>query len=176
MNGFHATSCEEDIKYIEKLLDELNKGIFLDLGSGEGKIVHLARAHAWKAYGIELNKDICSKEKNICHGSFFPDNFEVKRIENNISEDPFHDKFAKVSFKTPIDYDKVDLFYHFQVERQDNILRLFSKYAKSCAHLLFNQTIMGENYSVPTNVVEISRTGKRPHGAPEGHLILYKKI
>ncbi len=51
---------------------------------------------------------------------------------------------------------EIDLFYHYQVERRDNILRLFAQYGRVGAHLLFVRSVF-DTATTPSNIDEIAQ-------------------
>ena len=72
-----------------------------------------------------------------------------------------------------ISLDEVDVFYHYQVERHDRIVRLFSERAKRGAFLLFNRSLNDKSKEYDNvKVVEEAGTDRG-----EGYiLVLYQKV
>ena len=69
--------------------------------------------------------------------------------------------------------EEVDLFYHYQVERHNRIVRLFSERAKKGAFLLFNRSL-NDTPKAYENVRVVEQAGK---DLGEGYiLVLYKKV
>ena len=117
----------------------------------------------------------------IAHGNFFPKYFEIKRVDNIYSGNNYEDlygQFLEEKLKDchtnnpyselNICLNKVDLFYHFQVERHENLLRFFLENAKPGAILGINRTMLREKYSVPRNLKKIIVD-------PNLKLVFYKK-
>lgn len=151
------------------------KPIFLDLGSGVGNLTIYAAHHGWKAIGIEFSKECCNasleniktadevnyinkSNTEIIHSSFFPKDFKIENKKKK-GEDDFRNMLQKIEKKAPKRITQqilkeIDLFYHYQVERRQNILNLFSEYAKDKAILVFVET-RKDNYIIPSNVAEI---------------------
>ncbi|MFC1648813.1 hypothetical protein ACFL1B_05125 [Nanoarchaeota archaeon] len=110
----------------------------------------------------------------IAQGNFFPTDFQVKRhdvekedkyrsqIEEHLRDYKAGDPYRDLG----LSLDQVDLFYHYQVERKDNILRLISERAKPGAKLLFTAS-MRDTCEVPENLEEITS---------EERFYLYEKI
>jgi len=188
-SGVHG-SLRYSFASLRHLLNVLPNGIFLDLGSGSGVSVIYGAHHGWHSYGIDFCKNavdfslknIKSAEQaeyinpglvRIVHGSFFPNDFRVERLDDK-DQDLFHDALEThrqaCTATKPYDHlgislDQVDLFYHYQVERKDNLLRLISEYAKPGAKFLFNATNY-DAFELPGNIELI---------ASKGALFLYGK-
>ncbi|MFT4344060.1 MAG: hypothetical protein ACMXYE_04925 [Candidatus Woesearchaeota archaeon] len=146
---------------------------FIDLGSGIGVPVLYASMNDWNAHGIECEINCVSIAKeNIKdhkhslktqpvyhHASFFPNDFKPKRstIEG---EDDFKELLIKnSSSKNIVGIDsKVlsegDLWYHYQVERVQNILDLFSCYGSKNAYLILVRTRQ-DSKSIPNNIIQV---------------------
>lgn len=176
------------------LLDYFPSGVCLDLGSGSGEAVIYGAHHGWRSYGIEFCRNahglsirnISSAERagyikpglaKIAHGNFFPDDFQVTRLDDH-EEDAFHEELerhrescgSQNPHSTPyntlgITLDEIDLFYHFQVERSDNILRLISERGKPGTKLFFASSF-SDTFKVPDNIEIV---------ASDVHLSLYEK-
>ncbi len=167
------------------LFEALPKGVFLDLGSGSGENVIYAAQQGWRSFGIELSSpaydfsldNITLAESagyipaglaRIARGSFFPADFQVsrsalagqdefrKRLEALYDGAPCSDPYKELG----IDLEEVDLFYHFQVERKDNIARLFSERARRGAKLLLVSTFR-DTFSLPENLVLVDAFGPK---------------
>ena len=176
------------------------KTIFLDLGCGDGNVVIYAAHHGWQAYGIDFDEqcyDLASKAiseatsisfiqegtAKVAFCNFFPSNFEVSRFDDD-TQDAFRECIDLHFISAPplevsateleLHLDQVDLFYHYQIERQDNLLRLFSEYAKLGAYLLIAQTMVDETFAIPKNVFLESEFGKALFGIRP--FTLYQKI
>lgn len=161
---------------------EGSKPVLLDLGSALCNVVIYAAKHGWLSFGIEID-EICHNtglkniadaenlgfiEKNSCKtalGNYFPKGFELETLIETEGErwlrKSFEEHILKASAKEPyqelgISLGQVDLFYHFQIERRNNILRLFSSYAKKEAMLAF-LAVLKETFDVPQNVEEVAR-------------------
>ncbi len=135
------------------------KPVFLDLGSGTGLPVIYAARDGWQSYGIEFNRGayefsienikraeelgmIKQGTARIAHGNFFPEGFYRPRKKS------LYDKFRKYldfheAHKTGDPYaelnlrvEDVDLFYHYQVELKDPLLRLVEERGKPGAILI----------------------------------------
>lgn len=165
-------------------------GTFLDLGSGGGEGVIFAAKHGLRAYGIDFcpnanelaERNIRSAESanyitrdlaRIALGNFFPQDFKVERATEG--EDEFREEIdahqRECCTSNPyqalgITLKKIDLFYHYQVERRSNILRLVADRAQVGARLLFCAS-MGDTFEVPVNVRETKING---------FLTLYEKV
>jgi hypothetical protein len=161
---------------------EGGKPILLDLGSALCNVVIYAAKHGWLSFGIEIDETCYNEglkniavaenvgfmEKNSCKtalGNYFPKGFELETIIETEGErwlrESFERKIQQAVGKEPykelgIRLDKVDLFYHFQIERRNNILRLFSGYAKKEAMLAF-LAVLKETFTVPGDVRECAR-------------------
>ncbi|MFA6462051.1 MAG: hypothetical protein WCV90_07345 [Candidatus Woesearchaeota archaeon] len=149
--------CLADHLVTEKPLEETS---FLDLGSSIGNILWNAANIGFKTYGIDMDQEcyeasgdivemaekkgiIPTGRTKIAWGNFFPKEFKVKtsvrhdgfrdRINEHLLQLPDQDPYVTLGITPP----EVDLFYHFQVERLDNILRFFAEYAHSGARLMF---------------------------------------
>ena len=115
----------------------------------------------------------------VAEGDFFPTNLRVSRVPDNRSEDPFfgflnagYDHSKNSSPDAPLgvwesmglDIAEADLWYHFQVERHENLLRFFKLHAKSGAYLVINQTMTLDTFDCPDNVEKLASFG--PHYLP----------
>ena len=81
--------------YLKKLLDENNPEIFLDLGSGVGSELLLAKSKGWIVYGIEQNP------KNI--------ELSIKRLKKNNDSNFFLKKHNLENTPLPIDSKSIKL-------------------------------------------------------------------
>lgn len=188
--GLHG-GASDPLGALRLLMQHYPKGVLLDFGSGAGEAVIYGAHHGWQSYGIEFCnnayglsiRNIQSAEEagyitqglaKIVHGNFFPNDFQVRRHDDR-EEDGFREPIEKHTRECEagnpyidlgVGLDQVDLFFHYQVERRDNILRLVSERAKSGAKLLFRATI-SDSFEVPQNLAEIIS------GEP---LTLYEKI
>jgi hypothetical protein len=152
-----------------------NKPNFIDLGSGSGNVVIYAANQGWKSYGIEFCKGcydaslvnirsaikanyIKREDVKIYFNNIFPLEFKLEKYPGDKIEDDFRNnlnKFSKNSINLkPEIYKKADLFYHYQVERRQNILNLFSKYAKKDSLLVFVAT-REDSFTLPSNISKI---------------------
>ncbi|MFT4297981.1 MAG: hypothetical protein ACMXX5_02205 [Candidatus Woesearchaeota archaeon] len=151
------------------------KPIFVDLGSGVGNVVIYAAHHGWKSYGIEFHKEcwkasllnieiateseyIKKQDASTKYGNIFPLEMEIQEFPEDKLEDDFREKLQTFS-DAPKDieipeYKNADVFYHYQVERRQNILDLFSEYAKNGAILIFVST-RDDSFAIPNNVIEL---------------------
>lgn len=141
-----------------------DKPVFYDLGCGVGALAIYAAHDGWLGLGSEFDDGhyqralkniddavrtnlIGADQAKVAYGNFFPDGFRVE------SGDPQVDIFRgylrersqvpSINFRESfgIDISDVDLFYHFQVELRNNVLRFFVEFAKSGAMLAFVPTI-----------------------------------
>jgi 2-polyprenyl-3-methyl-5-hydroxy-6-metoxy-1,4-benzoquinol methylase len=75
---FKEGELDSDFK---KIFNEKNKGNFLDIGCGTGKIVYTAKMCGWNGQGIDLNKDAIEKARkkglNIKHSNI--DDFKGRK-------------------------------------------------------------------------------------------------
>ncbi len=177
---------------------EGKKPVFLDLGGGLANPNIYAAHHGWLSYYVDSSKNcyelalknienaelaeyIPKNSIKVAHGNFFPKDFSLERlsyekdhfrkfVEKNIESCPTDDIYSMFG----LGLNKVDLFYHFQLERQENILRFFSKYAKPGAMLLFTLSVE-EDFLIPDDVIQIGSFGKR-EGYSKDTLYLYQKI
>lgn len=76
--GFWGCACFDDVV---KVFEKINlKGNFLDLGSGDGKVVLIASLFGAKAAGVEIDKELVGKafeirDKFKLDAEFFIDDF-----------------------------------------------------------------------------------------------------
>ena len=158
-----------------------SKPIFLDLGCGLANVVIYAAHHGWISYGVDSNihcynasienigkaieaEFISEGSAKVAYGNFFPPSFVLEKMPNYEKEDPFRKTLDKQLEECPVldvyasqlnlRLSDVDLFYHFQVERQNNILRFFSEYGKRDAMLLILRT-MNDTVTFPPNIKKI---------------------
>ncbi len=163
------------------------KPTFLDLGSGIGNMTIYAVHHGWKGIGIEFSEecykasleniktasdaDYIKKDNiKIIHSSFFPKGFKIEKKEKE-GEDDFRKNLKILEKKAPKKITsevlkKVDLFYHYQVERRQNILNFFAEYAKDNSMLVFVET-REDSYTLPSNVTKLDY---------QAGMAIYKKI
>lgn len=155
---------------------KLNKPVFLDIGSGAGNLVIYAAHQGWQSYGIEISES-CARLSlvnvkkaedagyipkgsiKIEFANIFPVDFKIEKFPGDANEDDFRETLDKYAKKAPkgikcVKLDQVDLFYHYQVERRQNILNLFSKYAKEGSMLVFVET-RKDSYKIPEDVKEL---------------------
>lgn len=146
-------------------------GTFIDLGSGSANLVIYAAHDGWNAIGIEKSKECSScaaknvekalragfmRKENVklISADFFPKGFRIEKMKNNSREDDFREKLEGIKNRKNIDaalLQEADLFYHYQVERRQNILDLFSRYAKRDAVLVFVET-RKDSFKIPDDV------------------------
>jgi len=160
----------------KELISPKKTPVFLDLGSGVGNILIYASHQGWKAIGIEFSKECCNASKEnikkaeqsgyiqrnnieIIHSNFFPKKFKIKKLPKNKKEDDFREDLDKCEKKCskkikPEFFKEIDLFYHYQVERRQNILNFFSEYAKEKAILVYVAT-KKDNFKLPENIIEM---------------------
>jgi len=159
--------------------------LFLDLGCSTGRALLVVGAKGWRSYGVDLN-DRCVEEARInisiagarsfvdsrlvkvCTGNFFPATFDVERLENG-AHDPRSDYLKSLATSAPsweaasatlgITYHDVDFFYHYQVERLDNILRLFAQHARVGAILAVTFSFPENSPTIPDNVTRLGSCG-----------------
>jgi len=193
--GYNASTQPYYIAAMRHLFDAIKPGrlsfsdrIFLDLGSGTGTLVIYAAHHGLLGLGIEADKDLFDRSGNtieeviaksfikpgrakVAHGNFFPEGFYVERSTemedkwiNHLpnQDDPNSDPYSQLE----INLNEVDMFYHYQVERRQNILNLVSTYAKSGAMLVFLPTLP-DSFEVPRNIETVKEFRR---------LTLYKKL
>lgn len=154
---------------------------FVDLGCGIGVPMIYALKHNWNSVGIEISKgaiNCCkaninnsiennflnkkSKDKyKLYNKSFFPENFSISK-SNSKGQDDFREELNKL-YKCNKSKNKhipksiiknADLMYHYQVERRQNILNLFSKFCKENSYLIFVAT-RDDKFIIPKNVMKI---------------------
>jgi len=179
----HSTTLFTHIALLRYLLDQKHLfnpskiiPVIIDLGSGTANIAIYAAHQGWKAIGIEFSKgcydtsieNIEKAEKvgyipensiEIIHSNFFPKGFKIQKIPNNSIEDDFRKDLETCEKKckkriNPNILKEGDLFFHYQVERRQNILDLFSKYAKKGAMLVYVAS-KEDAYNLPEDVVEL---------------------
>ena len=155
--------------------------VFLDLGSGTGLPVILAARQGWKAVGVEANeKCFRASQDNLTRafltgefeltniprllfGSYFPNGFDAQRFPDDPDRDPWaaqgisqalDQNAMRVNYSDAgIELGEVDLFYHFQWDNLDNLLGLFSRYAKPGAILGLCGDGRKDDYErVPSNI------------------------
>lgn len=179
-SGGTTTSGKRDLVLLTDIMNLIGNGeddtnekdyVLGDLGASVGAISLLAAHSGWKVHSWELNSNVypltkriikqAKKEKylddkliNFHKGSFFPKEFDVER--KGLHLDFYGNYILKYSnknrkFASIKDLQEVDLFYHYQVERTENILKLFSQYAKKDAILLMVRTQM-DPFNVPDNI------------------------
>ncbi len=173
-------------------LESYPSGTFLDLGSGGGEIVIRFARKGWQSYGIDFcfncyqvaQEEIarCEEEGHIpqgkakiAWGNFFPPEFPVFQSQDR-TEDSFRKDIANhlrdnhpsgnPYSRLGIALAEIDVWYHYQVERRENILRLFAEYAKSGAELFFISSFR-DTFTVPANLTL--------EDSFEGVLFRYKK-
>jgi len=183
--SFHGTTPPNYLAFLVGLFDALaqtgdsnKKPVFLDLGSGTGKIVIYAASYGWDAYGIEFDdahneaalEKIAMATKTgfikvgnakVACGNFFPESFKAERILNNPEEDMYADEHQSPEHrkrdcyaKLGIGLGQVDLFYHYQAERVQNILRLMSEYAKTRSILALLR-VWQDSFQIPPDIREL---------------------
>ncbi|MFT4303747.1 MAG: hypothetical protein ACMXYG_04220 [Candidatus Woesearchaeota archaeon] len=178
----HSTTLFTHMALLRTFFDVLPKGEFLDLGSGVGNILIYASNQGWKAIGIEFSKGcIKGSIKNIAlakekgydvskiqlrNENFFPLKFKIEKMLNNSNEDDFRVDLEKIKVKHTSYNFFADLWYHYQVERRQNILNLFSEFAKQNALLIFVQT-KDDSFVIPNDIILLDNY--------EG-MFIYKKI
>lgn len=147
--------------------------IFADLGCGLGLVSIFAAHHGWKSYGIDINPEcvhyakenaqsgikagfIAKGSVNFAKGDIFPSDFDysgnphnffneyLTELRNQQSTNPYELLEIKPS--------DVDLFYHYQIETIDNLLRFFSQYTKKGAVFLFSGSFTEKPYELPSDV------------------------
>lgn len=182
----HSTSLFSSLAILRMLLDKSN-GTFVDLGCGVGIPIIHALHHGWTSIGIEISKgafECCKKniktaiekkyiiDKNyqLFNTSFFPKDFEIT-TDSNFNQDDFREELNKLQNANNSHIDskeliKGDFFFHYQVERRQNILNLFSEYGKKDSFLLFVAT-REDKYVLPDEIKEIDNWKD---------IFLYKKI
>jgi SAM-dependent methyltransferase len=187
----HSTTLFTHLALMRYLFDLKNifsnNPIFLDLGSGVGNVVIYAAHHDWDSYGIEISKNcyeaslinvqmaeesgfIKKNSAKLQYGNMFSLELNIEEFPGDKDEDDFRQDLNKFSDAPRgvvcVDLDKVDLFYHFQVERRQNILDLFSMYAKKDSLLVFVAT-RNDSFELPKNVILVDN---------ELDMYVYKKI
>ena len=151
--GIHGSSKYFERALLRCILQDLPRGTFLDLGSSGGLVVIEAARENWAAYGIDLCQRCCSFAREciceaeqvgyipkdraiIIEGNFFPPHFQVIRSRGD--DDPFEDPIVKHQRASTSDdpyarrriaLANINLFFHYQVERMDNIIRFFAQEA-----------------------------------------------
>ena len=172
----HSTTLFSHIAILRCLFNEFKNGIFIDLGCGVGIPLILALHHDWNAVGVEISKgsfSCCKKNINFAkknnyinnnckyklfNKSFFPAEFQITTDKKN-GEDDFREELNKLSNDNNDNIDssilkKCTLWYHYQVERRQNILNLFSKYATINSILVFSAT-RNDSFKLPKDIIEI---------------------
>ena len=182
----HSTTLFSPIAILRILLKKLN-GTFIDLGCGIGIPLIYSVKHNWNAIGIEIskgaleccainiksaakNKYISDKNYKLYNCSFFPKEFKITTSKKE-GEDDFREELNKLSNKNKKNIDKSilqkgDLIYHYQVERRQNILNLFSEFGKKESLLVFVKT-RNDEFKLPNNIIEIDSYND---------IFIYKKI
>lgn len=178
----HSTTLFTDLALLryffeqKQLISPKDTPLFLDLGSGIGNILIYASHQGWKAIGIEFSKECCNASKEnikkaeqegyipknsiqITHSNFFPKEFKIKKLPKSKKEDDFREDLDNCEKKSlrkikPEFFKDIDLFYHYQVERRENILTLFSEYAKEKAILVYVAT-KKDSFKLPKNIIEL---------------------
>ncbi len=196
--GFHASStfATGEIRALlrrKDLFAKKKKLNFLDLGCGLGHIVILAAHDGWQAFGIDISSDaIKFAKKNIKDienkgnlpkaraqvsvGSFFPSEFKTERTENTyfdlfreeIEEYTTGKTYANSYNNLGLDLKDVDLFFHWQIEKESNMLRFFAKYASPGSLFLFIRTYGRKKIPLGDNIKLLEKTSERVE--------LYKKV
>ena len=170
----HATMLRVLFGQKNDINQTADKPVFYDLGCGVGALVAYAAHDKWLGLGAEFDHPhfkaaqkniddavraglIKEGQARIAYGNFFPEGFKIE------SGDPDVDIFRgylrqgeqapRINFRDAvgIDVSDVDLFYHFQVELRNNILRFFAESAKSGALLAFVPTI-NDTESLPSRI------------------------
>lgn len=161
MTGIHGSVSYSVHAMLRMVLRQLSSGNFLDLGFGDGSVVIDSAREGWRAYGIDFcrncytfaNENILAAEREgyiaqettrLALGNFFPQWF----VRETGQGDGFRDQINAHPAISGNPYEilgiklhEIDVFYHYQVERADNILHLFSEYAKAGARLFFVRTL-----------------------------------
>ena len=181
---FHGTTPPHYLAFLVGLFDAVAQAIgyhrpaFLDLGSGIGEVVIYAAHRGLNAYGIDFDEahhqeavrkiGIATKtgftghgNAKVACGSFFPESFKAERILNNPEEDMYADEHQSPEHRKRdcypelgIGLGQVDLFYHYQAERVQNILRLMSEYAKTRSILALLR-VWQDSFQIPPDIREL---------------------
>lgn len=172
------------------------KPVFLDLGSGLANMVIYSAHQGWLGFGVDFSADyheealrnirdaisagfIPQDSARVAYGNFFPPGFKIddfceqdrfgRFINDYLPSCPVNDVYDS---ELGLGLDEVDLFYHFQVQRLDDVLRLFSEHAKPGAMLFFHRTMLDETFVLPHDVAELVSIGG---GILSGYLVLFQK-
>jgi len=148
----------------------IQKPVFLDLGSGTANLPIYASHHNCESISIEFSKECFTAAKeNIeksksyqkapihhYHANFFPNEFKaaIQTFSNDAKEDDFRsllNKHEKTKSVEPEVLQKATIWYHYQVERKQNILNLFKTYAPIGALLIMNGT-RDDTFTLPKDV------------------------
>jgi len=156
-----------------KTMQEIPK--FLDLGCGKGLIVALASYMGCESYGIEYHKklvefskkgleEVDSKlrfniEPRINYGNFFPKDFKLERLSSDDDFKKWNERHFYTSRDTDayselgIHSDQIDIFYHYQIQDFNSVIRFFSEYAKHGSWLLFAPSVQFiDKMKLPENI------------------------
>ncbi|MBI2573351.1 hypothetical protein HYV86_05805 [Candidatus Woesearchaeota archaeon] len=188
---YHAADNSYFKAAISVCLEQIgSSGSFLDLGSGDASFNIEVGALGWQSYGIEIcdaayevgcrNLTIAEKRGDVkvglvhlARGNFFPKDFPVTRAEGEEDRfrQPIEEHLCRSYESDPyhnlgLDLGDVDVFHHYQVERNQNMLDFFSRYAHRGAYFFLTQSA-GDSYVVPADVKELSRLAET--------LFLYQK-
>lgn len=162
---FHATTLATYAGLVRSFLDELPKGTFLDIGSGIGCMLIYAAKQGWQSKGIEYAKPCWEaaqmqiKKANLAkkidnkYASCFPKTFKIKTYLQNKKEDDFRETLAAYT-APPIQASFLDahVWYHYQVERRQNILDLFDTYAHIGSYIIIVKT-RDDTLVIPEHIV-----------------------
>jgi len=159
----------------ERFTPSRDRPVFYDLGCGIGTMVIYGAHDGWYGLGTEFDKDhfegalenmgiaaeasfIDKNHAMVAYGSFFPEGFEIRQDSNGMDMFRWYlqsreEKSERIDIQRLFNFNlsEVDLFYHYQVELKDNILRFFAEYAKKGALLMF-VPIMDDKAEMPKGV------------------------
>lgn len=197
--GWYSVGGDSMVKYVtyacmvaEKITKHLGRPCrVLDLGSGNGIASFCFAKSGCEVLGIELdrgrfvasinNLEILKRNSRIdedskvrfIQGNFFPNNFNVRRNED--LSDVFSAQLPKLprlkNNLHPSEYQRTDLFYHYQVESVQNLLNFFVQYARPGALLYICQHGSSSNYNYLPRGIKYLNPGGSFFG---GHL--YQKL
>ena len=91
----------QPFRYVNSLIQE---GVFLDLGSGEGNILDVAKYYFPKMelWGIEINPDLVKDHKNVWVGNMFNYKHKIRQATVIYIYEPFRIKYVKTMLEVII--------------------------------------------------------------------------
>ena len=96
----------QPFRYVSSLIQE---GVFLDLGSGEGNILDIAKYYfpRMELWGIEINPDLVKNHKNVWVGNMFNYKHKIGQATVIYIYEPFRIKYVKTMLEVIIPESKV---------------------------------------------------------------------